>query len=103
MRETGSVEPERRFHRFEKRGVRGEFSLAWPMRAGGAELALTLGLAWSDRSAIVAALSRQAQPDLASAGQLDINLCEQFGIEQRAVAGAVAAIDPIAGAQRIEA
>ena len=83
--------------------MRGEFSLAWPMRARGAELALTLGLAWSDRSAIVSALSRQAQPDLASAGQLDINLRKQLGIKQRAVAGAMAAINPIAGAQRIKA
>ena len=83
--------------------MRGQLGFAWPMRAGGAEHALTLGQTWSDRSTIVPALGRQAQPDLAPAGQLDINLREQFGIKQRAVAGAVAAIDPIAGAQRIKA
>ena len=59
MRETGSVEPKRGFHRFEKRGMRGEFSLAWPMRAGGAELALTLlQTSASRRNSIVAALGR---------------------------------------------
>ena len=38
------------------------------------------------------------EPDLAPAGQFDLNLRQQFGIEQRAVAGAVAAIDPVTGA-----
>ena len=47
-------------------------------------------------------LGGQAEPDLPPAGQLDIDLRQQLGVEQRAVPGAVAAVDAIAGAQRVE-
>ena len=44
----------------------------------------------------------QTEPDLPPAGQLDIDLRQQFGIEQRPMLDPVRAIDPVAGAQRIE-
>ena len=45
---------------------------------------------------------RKLEPDLPPAGEFDIDLGQQFGIEQCAVPGAVAAVDPITGTQRIE-
>ena len=42
------------------------------------------------------------EADLAAAVQLDIDLGQQFRIEQRAVPGAVRAVDAITGAQRVE-
>src|SRR5690606_2174799 len=47
-------------------------------------------------------LGGQREADLAAAGKLDVDLREQLGIEQRAVQHAVAAIDPVARAQRVE-
>src|SRR5688500_13374910 len=44
----------------------------------------------------------QREADLAAASELDIDLREQLGVEQRAVAHPVAAVDAVAGAQRIE-
>src|SRR5436190_5415682 len=44
----------------------------------------------------------QAQSDLPPAGQLDIDLGEQLGIEQRAMLDALRPVDPKPGAQRIE-
>ena len=52
--------------------------------------------------ASLAAFRRQFQPDLASTGQFNVNLAQQFGIEQRAMLGAVRTVDAIAGAQRVE-
>ena len=45
----------------------------------------------------------QPETDLATAGQLDIDLRKQLRIKQRAVQHAVAAVDPVARAERIEA
>src|SRR5688572_21999883 len=52
--------------------------------------------------ASVGAYPRQLEPDLAPAGQLDIDLRQQLGVEQRAVLDPVAAVDAVAGAQRVE-
>src|SRR4051794_25292209 len=54
-----------------------------------------------DRDA--ACFGHQAEPDLAAAGQLDIDLREKLGIEQGAVLNPVAAIDPEADTQSVEA
>ena len=45
----------------------------------------------------------ERQPDLPPAAQFDIDLREQLRVEQRAVDGAVAAVDAVAVAQRIQA
>src|SRR6202008_2747571 len=45
----------------------------------------------------------EAEADLAPAGQLDIDLGKQLRVEQRPVQRAVAAIDAVAAAERIEA
>ncbi len=45
----------------------------------------------------------QAKPDLPPPGQLDIDLRQKLGVEQRAVMDAVAAIDAVARAQGVEA
>ena len=50
-----------------------------------------------------AGVGNQAEADLAPAGQFDIDLGEQLRVEQRAVLDAVAAVDPEAHAQGIEA
>ena len=50
-----------------------------------------------------ASIGDQAKPDLAPAGQLDIDLGEQLRVEQGAMLDAVAAVDPEAHAQGIEA
>jgi hypothetical protein len=44
----------------------------------------------------------ELEADLPSAGELDIDLRKQLGVEQCAVAHAVAAVDAVAGAQRVE-
>ena len=51
---------------------------------------------------VVRAGSGEREADLAAAGQFDIDLRQQLGIEQRTVPDPVAAIDSIAGAQRVE-
>jgi len=43
-------------------------------------------------------LAHEAKPDLAAAGEFDIDLREQFGIEQRAVLHTVRAINAVTGA-----
>src|SRR3954471_13033398 len=48
-------------------------------------------------------LGDQAQADLATARQLDIDLRKQLGVEQRAMLHAMAAVDPEAHAQGVEA
>ena len=74
--------------------MRRQFGLARPVRAGGAEHALALRQ--PRHGYHFACLIRdQRQANLTPAGQLDVDLREQFCIEQRAVAGAVAAIDPV--------
>ena len=50
----------------------------------------------------LAGLGRQRQPDLAPAGELDIDLGQQLGVEKSAVSNPVAPVDAIAGAQRVE-
>ena len=50
-----------------------------------------------------AGVGDQAEPDLPAAGQLDIDLREQLRVEQGAVLDAVAAVDPEAHAQGVEA
>lgn len=47
-------------------------------------------------------LCRQFEPDLATAGKFDIDLSKQFGIQQRAVQCAVAAVDAVTHAQGIQ-
>src|SRR3546814_1233039 len=46
---------------------------------------------------------RETEADLPPAGHFDIEMREQFGVEQRAMLDAVAAVDAIAGAERVEA
>ena len=50
-----------------------------------------------------ALVGRQAEADLAPAGQLDIDLDQQLRIEQRAMLDPLRAVDAIAGAERVEA
>ena len=45
----------------------------------------------------------QGEADLATAGQLDIALGEELGVDQRAMLDPKAAIDPEAGAERVQA
>ena len=62
------------------------------------------GLAGSgcDRSGI-GGLGNQAEANLPPASQLDIDLGEQLGVEQRAVLDPLRPIDAVTGAQRVEA
>ena len=55
------------------------------------------------RDCDAARFGNQAKPDLAAAGELDIDLGEQLRIEQGAVLDAVAAVDSEAHAQSVEA
>ena len=48
------------------------------------------------------ALERQVEADLLAADQLDIDLGQDLGIEERAVLGAPGIVDAVAGAERIE-
>src|SRR3546814_5639591 len=45
----------------------------------------------------------KTEADLTAAGQLDVKLGQQFGVEQRAMLDAVAAVDAVTGAERIQA
>jgi hypothetical protein len=81
--------------------VRRQFLRARPVGTRGPENAFDLHTG-SDLDCHHLGFGNQLKADLAPAGQLDIDLCEQFGVEQCAVQGAVAAIYAIPGAQRIE-
>lgn len=50
-----------------------------------------------------AALGHERKADLPAAGQFDIELREQLSIEQRAVLDAMAPVDPVARAERVQA
>ena len=81
--------------------VQGKFRRTGRMRTCRAKWALA---AYDDRrnGDVLAGLGRKLEADLAAAAQLDVDLGKQFGVEQGAVLGAVAAIDAVAGAQRVE-
>ena len=81
--------------------MRRKFLGACPMRTSEAECAVGANSHAEFRGHDID-LGDQFEADLATAHQLDIDLREQFGIEQRAVQGAVAAVYAIARAQRIE-
>ena len=53
----------------------------------------------ADRDAIIFDVGGKFETDLPPSGQFDIDLRQQFGIEQRAVFHPVAAIDTVAAAQ----
>ena len=82
--------------------------MALQFLSGGAMRASNAGLADGDghragRDVGDLRVGDQAEADLAAAGQLDIDLGEQLRVEQSAVLDALAAVDPEARAQGIEA
>lgn len=79
-----------------------QFRLARRMGSGGPEGAFARRQGDGGGNKGVLGIGGQLKPDLAAAGQLDIDLGEQFGVKQRPVPGTVAAVDSITGAQRVE-
>src|SRR5690349_12221095 len=71
------------------------------MGAGCAEFAMERRNA-HDFDDLLGPLGGELQADLQAAAQLDIDLRQQLGVEQCAVLYAVAAVDAVASAQRIE-
>src|SRR6478752_1702805 len=67
---------------------RAEFAMTWPE--------------YSDFDRGGRAFGGERKADLPPAGEFDIDLREQLGIEQRAVEHAVAAIDSVTHAERVE-
>src|SRR4051812_3922982 len=98
--------PDRIADRREEAGMGSELVLGRRMRARGADLDLDpldqcdLDHLLVDRPGDDVG---EAEADLAPAGQLDIALGEQLGVDQRAMLDAQAAVDAEAGAERIEA
>src|SRR5690606_32962833 len=93
--------PHRGFQRLEEGFVPLQFGRARRMRAGRAEPArdsdgfhFDIDRLWLIRG--------QTEPDLATPGQLDIDLRQQLRVEQCPVAGAMASVDAIARAKRIQ-
>src|SRR5688572_18034277 len=70
----------------------------WARRAEFAMARLERG----DRDRRGAGLGSEREADLPAAGELDIDLREQLGVEQRAVQHTVAAVDAVTHVQRVE-
>src|SRR4051812_23813755 len=98
----GETCPQRFDELGDKRAVTFEFLRRCEMRACGTECP-------HDNRAVRhsycdgARFGDQAKADLPTTGQLDINLCQQLRVEQRAMLDAMAAVDPEPNAQSVEA
>ena len=101
-----STRPQGVFDRLDELLVSSQFFRSRTMRPRFARDALadigsgvhSIGTTRSDRGG----LGRKLEADLSAAIELDIDLREQFGVEQRAVLDPVAAIDPVSRTQRVE-
>ena len=109
MAKFRSCSPQGRFHGFQKLPVPRKLFLARGVGPGCAKFTLSraeTGVFWIQGDDIRVIFVRRGpakfQPDLSPASQLDIDLRQQFGVKQRAMQHAVAAVDPIAGAKGIE-
>ena len=60
------------------------------------------GPEYSDFDRRDGAFRGQRKADLPPAGELDVDLRQQLGVEQRAVPDAVTAVDPVTRAQGVE-
>jgi hypothetical protein len=52
---------------------------------------------------VIILLLCKTEADLTAAGQFDVKLCQQFSVEQCAMLDAMAAIDAVPGAKRVQA
>jgi hypothetical protein len=95
-RPSAASDPNRSDECLQKRGVAGKLGFAGSV---GTRCAEGTRDSFYDRThRIRDGFGNQAEPDLAPAGQLDIKLGEELGVQQRPVLGAMAAVDPLAGA-----
>ena len=81
--------------------MRRAFSLAWPMGPCGTECPLTPGNGERGNFNRLG-FGSQRKADLTTTSQLNIDLSKKLGVKQSAMFGAMAAINAIAGAERIK-
>src|SRR5204862_4612874 len=102
----GQPVPERIRDPAHERGVPREFFLGRAVGASGAHRQSDGGFSRARHLLypfVLDQLGDQREPDLAAAGQLDIDLREQLRVEQSAMLDALRAVHAEAGAKRVEA